>query len=230
MDSVSAGVESRISRIESRVRLMVGINLLILAGIGAAVLSGFSVFRTPPMPLVADSISVQELRVVDASGVVRVRLSANMPDAVIRGRRVHRPQPAAGVMLYDDLGQERGGYVTFTPSRSIALTLDTRQSQVASLEADSSGGAALGLFQENDRLEVRADKAAGTGLFVWKNGGLTLQSPPISDSEEAKVCTDMKNELAAAQARSNRQLDRARILASCRLHMSDNGCRKCFGS
>lgn len=152
-----------------------------------------------------------------------------MPDAVIRGRRVHRPEQAAGVMLYDDLGQERGGYVTFAPSRSIALTLDTRQSQVAAFSADSSGGAALGLFEQNDRLEIRANKATGTGLFVWKDGALRLQDPPLSDAEEGKVCTEMKDEISAARSRSNQPLDDALVLAACRLHLSESGCRKCFG-
>lgn len=218
--------DERIARLETRLRTLLGLNLITFSFAGVAFLSGFSVSRGSAA---ADSLSVRELRVLDSTGVVRVRLSADMPDAVIRGRRVHRPEPAAGIMLYDDLGQERGGYVTFAPSRSIALTLDTRQNQVASFTADSSGGAALGMFEAGDRLEIRASKATGTGLFVWKDGALALQSPPLGDAEETKVCTEMKDEIAAAQARMNQQIDEARALAACRLHMSESGCRKCFG-
>ena len=219
--------EHRIQQLESRVRVLLGLNLFSVSLLGVALLTGFN--PRPSTRLAADSLSVRELRVVDSTGVVRVRLSASMPDAVIRGRRIRRPEQAAGVMLYDDLGQERGGYVTFAPSRSIALTLDTRQSQVAAFSADSGGGAALGLFEQNDRLEIRANKATGTGLFVWKDGALRLQDPALSDVEEAKLCTEMKDELAAARARTNQQFDDSLVLAACRLHLSDSGCRRCFG-
>ena len=229
MSDIDAAATVRVARLEARVRALLALNVASLSLIGVAALTGFAPLRTATVRFAGDSISVRELRVIDSTGTVRVRLSADMPDAVIRGRRVRRPEQAAGIMLYDDLGQERGGYVTFAPSRSIALTLDTRQSQVAAFAAESSGGAALGLFEGNDRLEVRANKATGTGLFVWKDGGLALQNPPLGEAEEAKVCVEMKDEIAAAQARANLQLDQPRVLAACRLHLSDVGCRKCFG-
>lgn len=222
-----SALENRIQKLERRVRVMAGLNLFVVGLLGVSILTGF---HSPSSAhFAADSVSVRELRVVDSTGVVRVRLSSSMPDAVIRGRRVRRPEQAAGIMLYDDLGQERGGYVTFAPSRSIALTLDTRQSQVAAFSADSVGGAALGLFEQNDRLEIRADKASGTGLFVFRDGALRLQDPALSDAEEAKVCSEMKDELAVARARTNQRFDDALLTAACRLHLSDSGCRKCFG-
>lgn len=222
-----SALENRIQKLERRVRVMAGLNLFVVGLLGVSILTGF---HSPSSAhFAADSVSVRELRVVDSTGVVRVRLSSSMPDAVIRGRRVRRPEQAAGIMLYDDLGQERGGYVTFAPSRSIALTLDTRQSQVAAFSADSVGGAALGLFEQNDRLEIRADKASGTGLFVFRDGALRLQDPALSDAEEAKVCSEMKDELAVARARTNQHFDDALLTAACRLHLSDSGCRKCFG-
>ena len=120
--SVTTG---RIDALESRVRLLLGINVLLVLGFGVAALTGFTRGHSEKS-LAVDSLTVRDLVVVDSGGTVRARLSSSMPDAIIRGRRVRRGQDAAGLMLYDDLGQERGGYVTFAPSRSIALTLDTR--------------------------------------------------------------------------------------------------------
>ncbi|HEY4132847.1 MAG TPA: hypothetical protein VGM50_19695, partial [Gemmatimonadaceae bacterium] len=57
--------------------------------------------------IAADSLVLHELRIVDSTGAVRVHMSADMPHAAIGGRRLHRPERAAGVMLYDDTGQER---------------------------------------------------------------------------------------------------------------------------
>ena len=61
----------------------------------------------------ADSLHVRQLVVIDSQGTVRARVGAHLPDAVIDGRRVRRGEDVAGILLYDDTGRERGGYVTF---------------------------------------------------------------------------------------------------------------------
>ena len=55
----------------------------------------------------------------------RVRIGGDLPDAVIGGKRVPRGEKAAGLLMYDGTGQERGGYVTFKTIRNVVLTLDT---------------------------------------------------------------------------------------------------------
>src|SRR5207245_10966901 len=73
--------------------------------------------------IVADSLLVRQLVVIDSQGMVRARLGAHLPDAVIDGRRLRGGGDMAGVLLYDDTGRERAGYVTFSPSRLGALPL-----------------------------------------------------------------------------------------------------------
>jgi hypothetical protein len=147
-----------------------------------------------------------------------------MPDAVINGRRVRRPSAAAGIMLYDDAGQERGGYATFSPGRTIALSLDTRKGQVAFIGADSAGGAGLGFYEGNDRLELRASKDQGTGLYVFQNGKLTIQQPPMNRDEEAKACVELKDELK----QSGQTIPVPRLLTLCELHLSSEACHRCL--
>ena len=149
-----------------------------------------------------------------------------MPDPVINGRRIHRLTDAAGIMLYDDLGQERGGYVTFAPDRSIAITLSVpRRGQVAHIGADSMGGATIGLWEGNDRVELRADKNGGQGLFVFKGGKMVLQQPQLTRDEEDKFCQEIKD--AFKQAKDPIPLPT--ILSTCNLHASAEACHRCFG-
>lgn len=65
-----------------------------------------------PMP-VADSLQLKDLVIVDDQGVARVRLGGRLPDPIMNGKSVPRGQQVAGLLLYDDTGQERGGYLTF---------------------------------------------------------------------------------------------------------------------
>jgi hypothetical protein len=219
--------QQRIETLERRLHGLMRLNCVLLTLFGVSVLGAFRAASSGRI-VMADSLSVRELRVVDTTGVVRVRVSADMPDAVIGGRRVHRPEAASGVMLYDDAGQERGGYVTFAPSRTVALTLDTRRSQVAAFSADSAGGAAIGLFEGDDRLEVRASKNTGTGLFVWKNGALAVASPQLSMEEERRICGELKDELRSAEAQGKQKIPSEQVFRACALHMATNACRTCL--
>src|SRR5207248_2687837 len=110
------------------------IRLLVLTNIALLIVAA-----APKKPQV---LTVSEVDVVDAKGVVRARLGADIPDAVVNGQVRHRGQKAAGLMLYDDTGQERGGYITFSPGRQVALTLDSSKQQTALFVASSEGGAA----------------------------------------------------------------------------------------
>ena len=72
----------------------------------------------------APSIRASEIVVVDPNGVERVRIGGQLPDAVPgkpRGDRV------AGVLLYDQTGRERSGYVTFESSGNVGRTVRTQR-------------------------------------------------------------------------------------------------------
>lgn len=144
------GIEDRLGALEQRLRrarVLLGAACLLLATACIAL-------WLRPAP---DRLRVSELVVVDPAGVERVRLSGDMPDAVIDGKRIHRGSAAAGVMLYDRTGQERGGYVTWNTGDNIGLTLDGRKGQNALFVAGPEGSVSLQLWHGQQTLDLRAD-------------------------------------------------------------------------
>lgn len=124
-------------------------------------------------------LRVSELVVVDPLGVERVRIGGDLPDAVIDGKPVPRGSKAAGVMLYDRSGQERGGYVTFDTGDNIALTLDGRKGQNALFVAGPDGSVAVQLWHGAEAIELRAD-GNGARMTHSRHGAMTLQQPLVA--------------------------------------------------
>lgn len=164
------------------------------------------------------ALTLRSLAIVDPEGVVRVRIGGDLPEAVIDGRRVDRGgQRVAGVMLYDDTGQERGGYVTFAPSGNVALTLDTRRDQAALFAADPVAGAALQLWHGEDRIELRADPD-GSRITAVRDGGVVLQQPEATLRPEA--CDAYRSAL--------RELAREEVEAACAARFEAGACARCL--
>lgn len=185
---------------------------LALAGLAAVLVAGFAV-KSEPQRLV-----VSELAVVDDNGVIRVRVGGDLPDAIIDGRRIGRGgEKVAGVMLYDDTGQERGGYVTFSPSGNIGLTLDSRRSQSALFVADPEDGVALKLWSGDGAVEMRAD-SAGARFTAVREGQVAFQTPAAPMPTE--VCTiyrDARVELGETTVRNE-----------CASRFSSEACQACL--
>jgi hypothetical protein len=173
-----------------------------------------------------DVLRLRTLSIVDEHGVERVRIGGQLPDAMVNGKHVPRGEPAAGILLYDDTGQERGGYVTFSPSRNVVLTLDTRQRQVALFAAGPDDGAVARLWPANgnDWVELRAD-AARTGVTVGRSNEIVFQEPPMSKTGAAAVCSGLQGDLRQLKTRPPVQ----EVLRACKERMPDAACRKCLG-
>jgi hypothetical protein len=159
--------------------------LLLLAG-------GAAVAGTTIKNAIFDSIRAKEIVVVDAKGVIRARMSGDMPDAVYPDGRVSkRGSKAGGFMIYDEEGTERGGYVTMDNGSNAMLTLDskTRQSALFVAGPEPSQASALRLWTTGSAIEMRAD-SSGSRLSVSDKSGVTMQQPAVSLSP-AK-CADYK--------------------------------------
>jgi hypothetical protein len=172
-----------------------------------------------------DQLRLRTLTIVDRRGVERVRIGGQLPDAVVKGKRVPRGEEAAGVLIYDDAGQERGGYVTFAPSRNAVLTLDTRKGMVVLLAADSTEGAALRLWRGtfSDWLELRAG-STGAHLTVGRGNEVVLSQPPMSEADAATFCTELRSEISRLKVQPPVQ----EVLRACRQHMSGAACHQCL--
>lgn len=139
-----------------------------------------------------DSISAREIAVVDGKGVIRARLSGDLPDGVMaNGHVAKRGSKAAGVMLYDEQGIERGGYVTQDEGSNVMLTLDSkyRQSTLFVAGPEDSQASALRLWSAAGSVELRSDTNGARLSFADKNG-VHLQQPAVAMTPD--TCTDYK--------------------------------------
>jgi hypothetical protein len=165
------------------------------------------------------SMRLSELIIEDSTGRERVRVAGNLPDAIIGGKRVPRGQQAAGVLLYDGSGNERGGYVTFEPSGNVGLTLDSKTTQVASFVASSEGNAsALSLWQGKGMIELRSD-SEGSRLSAVKDNVVVVQHPNI-ETMSAEMCGAYKGALSRVSA--------DQVSADCRRRFTSTACSKCL--
>jgi hypothetical protein len=205
------------------VRLLIVLNAILIVAVLYLMLGGFGGGKLVLAGEV-DTLRVREVIVVDSNGIERVRLGTRLPDAIINGERVHRGEQAAGLLLYDDTGQERGGYVTFSPSRTVALTLDTRKRQVALFAADADDGAVARLNSGSDWVELRTG-GDGTRLSVGQSGKLSVQLPPMSAAEIAASCNAFKAELDKLPQRPPDKV----LLEACMQRMPEKVCRECLG-
>jgi hypothetical protein len=164
------------------------------------------------------SLRVTELVVVDRNGVERIRIGGELPDAVINGRRVPRGERAAGVLLYDSTGQERGGYVTWEPSGNVGLTLDTKAGQAAVLVAGRDPGSALMLWRGRDMIELRSDPD-GSRFSAVKNGEVVWQDPEI---------TAITGETCSAYKEARSRVSEDQVRRDCRRRFKDGACRACL--
>jgi hypothetical protein len=218
-----AHCELEIVRLRKAVRITTALGSMALV----ALLAGFAVPRSSTKVFAVDTLRVSEVAVVDEHGVVRARLGGNLPDATTRaGRPIPRGDKAAGLLIYDDRGAERGGYVTFEKSGTAALTLDTRGPQVVLLAADSlpGSGAALRLWTGNSWVEVRADEG-GPRFSASRDGHVVFAEPPATDAEQGAFCREFKGEVAQAP----KPPSAAEILAACKAHRTERECTLCLG-
>lgn len=165
------------------------------------------------------SIKAREIVVVDANNVVRARMSGDMPNAVMAGGRVAaRGTKAAGFMLYDEEGIERGGYVTMDSGSNAMLSLDSKHHMVAHMVVgpDKEEAAALRLGGQRRALELRTDDN-GARLSIEAERKVVEQHPAIG-TLQPETC---KQQRAYEQQFPGRGI--------CRTRYTAEACTRCLG-
>ena len=124
-----------------------------------------------------------------------------------------------GVMLYDEEGIERGGYVTQDVGSNVMLTLDSKYRQAALFVAgpDESQASALGLWNKGGGIEMRSD-GNGQRLSVTNKSGVVMQQPAITTLSAATCASYQDIEKKFPGERS------------CQARFTDAACQACFDS
>jgi hypothetical protein len=167
----------------------------------------------------AQSIRASEIVIVDPKGVERVRIGGRLPDAV-PGKP--RGDDIAGILLYDQTGRERSGYVTFESSGNVGLTLDGRERQSAFFLAGPAGGTALRMWRGDDWIELRTDEG-GARIGAVRARELIFREPAASEGEAAAYCSNLKAALKSAGTPDSQ------LVPACRQRFTLQDCQRCAG-
>jgi hypothetical protein len=175
-DALLAQVVQANRRLSAWVKVMFGVWAVTLVG------GGWIVETSQAHASGASQIlRVRELQIVDAAGKTRVRIAAPLPEPIVNGKTAKREDGVSGVMIYDALGNERGGYVTDNSVGNAFLTLDSNTGQEVTLVAYPHGGAEFGM--NDDKTNKIALQAMETGPRLrLVQAGATLTDLPARSS------------------------------------------------
>lgn len=222
---MNGDLSSRLETLERknrRLHVLVGILLAVVVA-GAVALYATDAGATDA-GAAARIVRAEQVVIEDANGVVRARLGADLPDAVVDGRRIPRGAEASGLLLYDQNGHERSGYVTFD-NGNVLLTLDAGAAggnrQTAYFMADSAGATALRIWSGDDHVELRAGAEDGARLNAVADGELVFQRPEIADPASTAMCRELRE--------LTERVGLDQLMEACRQRMSEEGCGLCLG-
>jgi hypothetical protein len=134
-----------------------------------------------------DELTVQRLNVVDANGTLRLVLSNKdrMHPGVMDGKTINRPRPVAGLIFFNDVGDEVGGLVfsghevNGQGQADASLTLDQwKQDQTIGI----SYGENRGQRQVALRVWDRPETQRLSELIGAMNAAAAIQDPVARDA------------------------------------------------
>lgn len=121
-------------------------------------------FRQPPTPQKIDELTVQRLNVMDANGTLRLVLAGKdrMHPGILDGKMIDRARPVAGLIFFNDEGDEVGGLTITGQDRdgvrraNALLAFDQiKQDQTIALAYSEANGQRSTGLTVWDRPEVR---------------------------------------------------------------------------
>jgi len=134
-----------------------------------------------------DELNVQRLNVVDANGTLRLVISNKdrMHPGVIDGKTINRPRPEAGLLFFNDVGDEVGGLtykgeqVNNQGRASASFTFDQwKQDQTIGIQYSDGGGQRSAGLQVWDRSDTQR-----LSEFIEKlNAANAIQDPAARDA------------------------------------------------
>ena len=137
-----------------------------VASIALTAFVSFTAFTQQPAAQRIDELTVQRLNVVDANGTLRFVLSNKdrMHPGVMDGVTINRPRPVAGMLFFNDEGDEVGG-LTYTGTDD-----NGRRANAGIMFDQLKQDQTIGISYGEDKGQRRA------GLEVWDRS-----EQPLSD-------------------------------------------------
>src|SRR6266568_4474821 len=151
-------------------------------------------FRQTASPQKFDRISVQRLDVVDANGTLRMVISNkdHMHPGIMDGKTIDRPRPVAGMIFFNDEGDEVGG-LTYTGREANG----TRHADAGLMFDQLKQDQTIGLsYTENNRRR-------SAGLQVWDRSDSHLSDLIEKINAANKIEDHMAREAEMAKIRAS---------------------------
>lgn len=133
-----------------------------------------------------DVLTARGLIIVDAHGKTRIRIGAPLPEPVIMGKEGKRDDSISGILIYDALGNERGGYVTDNSVGNALLSLDSATGQEVTLVAYPGGGADFMINDDQKNKVILSASETGPRIRLMQRGDLAADLPVPSKSPRTK--------------------------------------------
>jgi hypothetical protein len=138
-----------------------------------------------------EELTVQRLNVVDTNGTLRLVLSnkERMHPGVVDGKTINRSRPVAGLLFFNDVGDEVGG-MTFT-------------GQEVNGQARANAGLMFDQWKQDQTIGIQYSEEQGqrsAGLHVWDRSDTQRISELIERLNAANAIQDPTARSAAVQA------------------------------
>ena len=176
-------------RLRREIRLLQAYALVSLLPLVFVTASAF--VRPAAVPEKFDEVTVQRLNVVDANGTLRLVLAGKdrMHPGVIDGKVIDRPRPVAGLIFFNDEGDEVGGLTFRGEAKDGHRRADSgimfdqlKQDQTIGLQYSETDGRRSAGFHVWDR----ADTPLGE-LVEKLNAANKIADPAARQAEVAKI-------------------------------------------
>ena len=124
-----------------------------------------------------DTLRLRQLTIVDGNGTERVVIGAPLPEPIILGKRSTRGGVNAnGILLFDEEGNERSGYITTDGYPNVLFTLDSLERQHALFMTEPHGSTSLLAWDADNSFQLNLNRDSPK-LKITQKGQTIFEQP-----------------------------------------------------
>jgi len=132
------------------------------------------------------SLTLNRLTIVDENGTERVVIAGSVPEPIILGKRLNTGRKASGILLLDEEGNERSGYITTNGYPNVLFGLDSLGRQQSLFLTEPHGSTAFWIWGDNNNAFKVSVGSDSSKFEIIKNGKASLEIPERSKKQEDK--------------------------------------------